>query len=535
VPPSSAIGTGAGAIVDEAAKRRTFAIISHPDAGKTTLTEKLLLYGGQIAQAGAVHAKRSRRAATSDWMEIERKRGISVTSTVLRFEHRGVVFNLLDTPGHRDFSEDTLRVLSAADAAVMLLDAARGVEPQTRGLFEVARARGIPLITFVNKYDRPGMEPLEMLDHIESVLKVTPVAATWPVGIPGDFRGVVDRSTGVFYRFTPTAGGATAAPEELLGPEQAAQREGEAWSVASEELELLTAAGAAFDDAAFHTGACTPVFFGSAVSNFGVALLLDALERVAPSPRARIANGGNARPTGAPFSALVFKVQANMDPRHRDRVAFMRVCSGRFERGMRAINARTGRPFAMAHAHEVFGDERTLLHEAYPGDVVGVVNAADLRVGDTLFVDEPVQFPPIPTLAPEHFVTVRNRDSFRHKQFHRGIEQLAEEGVVHVLRRDPVADPTPVLAGVGPLQFEVAVDRLEREFGTAVRLDPTPWKVARRTDPMGAEVLHRTGRGEVLFGRDGTLLALFTSQWLLDRFANEHPNVTLDRLLHASS
>jgi peptide chain release factor 3 len=529
---ASATAAGAGTIAHEAARRRTFAIISHPDAGKTTLTEKLLLYGGQIAEAGAVHAKRSRRAATSDWMEIERKRGISVTSTVLRFQHGGVVFNLLDTPGHRDFSEDTLRVLSAADAVVMLLDAAKGVEAQTLRLFEVARARGIPLLTFVNKYDRPGMEPLAMVDHIESVLGVTPVASTWPVGIPGDFRGVVNRATGLFHRFTRTAGGATAAPEELLAPDAAHVREGDAWEVAHEELELLDAAGAEFDVDAFAGGDLTPVFFGSAVSNFGVGLLLEALERRAPSPRPRPVVGGEAtRALDAPFSALVFKVQANMDPRHRDRVAFMRICSGRFERGMRAVNARTGRPFAMAHAHEVFGDEREILDEAFPGDVVGLVNAGDLRVGDTLYVDEPVEYPPIPTLAPEHFVTARNRDTARHKQFHRGIEQLGEEGVVHVLRRDPVADPNPVLAGVGPLQFDVAVDRLQREFGATVGLDPTAWKVARRTDAAGAEVLRSTGLGDVLYRTDGTPLAVFTNDWRLDRFARDHPDVILDRLL----
>jgi peptide chain release factor 3 len=528
---ASAVAAGAGTVTGEAARRRTFAIISHPDAGKTTLTEKLLLYGGQIAEAGAVHAKRSRRAATSDWMEIERKRGISVSSTVLRFEHGGVVFNLLDTPGHRDFSEDTLRVLAAADAAVMLLDAARGVEPQTLRLFEVARARGIPLLTFVNKYDRPGMEPLEMLDHIESVLGITPAASTWPVGLPGDFRGVVDRATGTFHRFTRTAGGATEAPEELLAPEAAAGREGDAWAVAEEELALLDAAGARFDPEAFATGALTPVFFGSAVSNFGVGLLLQALERVAPAPRPRPAAAGPPRAVGAAFSALVFKVQANMDPRHRDRVAFMRICSGRFERGMRAINARTGRPFALAHAHEVFGDERAVLEEAYPGDVVGVVNAAGLRVGDTLYLDEPVEFPPIPTLAPEHFVRIHNRDTARHKQFHRGIRQLGEEGVVHVLRRDPAADPTPVLAGVGPLQFDVAVDRMEREFGATVGVDPVPWQVARRTDPAGAEVLRGNGRADVLFRPDGTPLALFRNQWQLERLARDFPGVTLDRLL----
>src|SRR3954464_2220079 len=283
----AAIPAGAERILNEAARRRTFAIISHPDAGKTTLTEKLLLYGGQLVAAGARCAKRTRRAATSDFMEIERRRGISVSSTVLRFEHHGVVLNLLDTPGHRDFSEDTLRVLSAADAAVMLLDAARGVEPQTLRLFEVARARGIPPPTFINKYAPPGTEPLEMLDHVESVLGIAPVAATWPVGIPGDFRGVVDRSTGVFHRFTRTAGGATQAGEELLDAGAARERDGEGWDTAQEELALLEAAGAQFDADAYATGRQTPVFFGSALSNFGVALLLAALERIAPSPRAR--------------------------------------------------------------------------------------------------------------------------------------------------------------------------------------------------------------------------------------------------------
>jgi peptide chain release factor 3 len=530
--PASASGAGGGAVAQEAARRRAFAIISHPDAGKTTLTEKLLLYGGAVAEAGSVDGgRRGRRASRSDWMAIERQRGISVTSTVLRFEHRGAVVNLLDTPGHRDFSEDTLRVLAAADSAVMLLDAARGVEAQTRRLFEVARARRIPLITFVNKYDRPGLEPLAMLDHVEQTLGVTPHPRSWPVGIPGDFRGVVDRRDGTFHRFTRTARGATRAPEELMDAGQARAAEGDAWDVAAEELELLDAVGGELDAEAFSVGDATPVFFGSAVSNFGVGLLLDALLDLAPPPVARPTVEDGGRPVDAPFSALVFKVQANMDPRHRDRVAFMRVCSGRFERGMRAINARTGRPFAMAHAHEVLGDDRSIVDDAYPGDVVGVVNATDLRVGDTLYVDRPVEFPPIPTLAPEHFRRVRNRDSARHKQFHRGLEQLSQEGVVHVLRRDPAADPTPVLAGVGPLQFEVAVDRLQREFGVAVGLDTTPWKLARRTDAAGAEAAARSRRADLLHRTDGTLLVLFTSDVMLDHFVRDHPDVKLERLL----
>ncbi len=521
-----------GTITAQAARRRTFAIISHPDAGKTTLTEKLLLYGGAVREAGSVKAGAGRRAVTSDWMEMERRRGISVTSTVLRFEHAGVVLNLLDTPGHRDFSEDTLRVLAAADSAVMLLDAARGVEPQTLRLFEVARARGIPLLTLVNKYDRPGMEPLEMVDHIESVLGLQAAPVSWPVGEPGDFRGVVDRRTGAFHKFTRVAHGASIAPEAVLDAEAAAA-EGEAWERARDELGLLDAVGADVDPEAFATGACTPVFFGSAVSNFGVGLLLDALVERAPAPAPRPDAGGVPRPLDAPFSGVVFKVQANMDPRHRDRLAFVRVCSGRFERGMKAMNPRTGRPFVMSHAHDVFGQDRTVLEEAYPGDVVGVTGALDLVVGDTLHAGDgpPVRFPPIPSLTPEHFVRVSNRDATRHKQFHKGLHHLEQEGVVHVLRRDPVADPTPVLAGVGPLQFEVAVDRLEREFGVKVTLDQTQWTVARRTDPEGAGTVTRAGRGDVLVRADGTPMALFTSDFALRRFEREHPDVRLDRVL----
>jgi peptide chain release factor 3 len=526
---ASAATAGADVIAEEAARRRTFAIISHPDAGKTTLTEKLLLYGGRLAEAGAVHAKRNRRAATSDFLEIERKRGISVSSTVLRFEHGGVTFNLLDTPGHRDFSEDTLRVLSAADAAVMLLDAARGVEPQTLRLFEVARARGIPLLTFVNKYDRPGLEPLAMLDHVESVLGITPTAATWPVGLPGDFRGVVNRDTGTFHRFTRTAGGATEAPEELLGPDAAAAREGEAWATAADELELLDAAGSAFDAEGFARGTCTPVFFGSAVSNFGVGLLLEALERLAPSPRPRPTAAGDARPLDAPFSALVFKVQANMDPRHRDRLAFLRVCSGRFERGMRAVNARTGKPLAMAYAHELFGQDRTVVDSAYPGDVIGIVNAADVLVGDTLYAEEPVRFGAIPTLAPEHFASVHNRDPARHKQFHRGLRQLDQEGVVQVFRRD-TRDPTPILAAVGPLQFDVATERMAGEFGAPVRLEQRPWKLARRVDGDHGDVVRASRWAELIVRDDGTHLAVFTSAPTLDYFRRDHPDVELDNL-----
>ena len=522
---AAAPAAGASLVAEQAARRRTFAIISHPDAGKTTLTEKLLLYAGAVDEAGAVKARRGRRAATSDWMELERRRGISITSTVLRFEHAGTVFNLLDTPGHRDFSEDTLRTLAAADSAVMLLDAAKGVEPQTRRLFEVARERGIPLVAFVNKYDRPGLEPLAMVDHLHETLGLEPAPVTWPVGIPGDFRGVVDRRNGVFHRFTRTAGGAGMAPEELVEPAVAEREEGVVWEAASEELQLLDAVGAA-------SAGGTPVFFGSASWNFGVRLLLDALVAIAPAAGPRRTADGDDRPVHAPFSGLVFKVQANMDPRHRDRIAFVRVCSGRFERGMRAINARTGRPFALSYAHEVFGQDRAVVDEAYPGDVVGVVNAGDLLVGDTLYVEQPVRYPRIPVLAPEHFRTVHNRDSGRHKQFRRGLAQLEQEGVIHLLRREHTGDPVPIIAGVGPMQFEVAVERLAGEFGVDVRLDALDWGVARRTDAEGARaILARAREAEVLVRTDGTPLALFRNEFMLQRFAERHPEVTLDRFL----
>jgi peptide chain release factor 3 len=523
-------------VAGEAARRRTFAIISHPDAGKTTLTEKLLLYAGAVSEAGAVKGRRGRRGATSDWMELERRRGISVTSTVLRFEHGGIVFNLLDTPGHRDFSEDTLRVLAAVDCAVMLLDAARGVEPQTEQLFAVARARGIPLLAFVNKYDRPGMEPLAMLDHLDAALRLPLAPLTWPVGIPGPFRGVIDRRDGAFHRFSRTAGGAGVAPEQVLSAREHAGDDAAAWEVAEEELALVEAVGHDFDRDAFLRGACVPVFFGSAAWNFGVGLLLEALAQLAPPARPRLLEDGDARCIEAPFAALAFKVQANMDPRHRDRVAFIRICSGRFERGMRVVNARTGRSLALTHAHEVFGQDRAVLDEAYPGDVVGVVVGADVRVGDTLHTDRDVRFAPIPTLTPERFVTVSNRDAGRHKQFHRGLAQLDHEGVVHVLRREHVQDPVPILGGVGPMQFEVAVERLRHEFGADVRVQPLPWQAARVTDADGAAAVLADPVSSDVFARaDGTQLAVFANRFVLARFAERHPGVRLERLIGALS
>ncbi|MSX76235.1 MAG: peptide chain release factor 3, partial [Actinobacteria bacterium] len=347
----------------QALRRRTFAIISHPDAGKTTLTEKLLLYGGALGrEAGAVKAKGARRSATSDWMELEQQRGISITSTVLQFPYRDCVVNLLDTPGHRDFSEDTYRVLTACDAAVMVLDAAKGIEAQTQKLFEVCRSRGLPILTYVNKWDRPGLSPLELIDDIESKLGLICTPMTWPVGIAGDFRGVVDRSSGDFIRFTRTARGSTEAPEEIVPADRALVEEGESWTESLDELELLS--GAEHDREMFLEGETTPMFFGSALTNFGVRLLLDSVIDEVPSPSPRADTSGEKRPLDSPFSGFVFKVQANMDRSHRDRIAFLRVCSGRFERGMVVIQDRSRKPFATKYAHSVFGQERETLEEA---------------------------------------------------------------------------------------------------------------------------------------------------------------------------
>jgi len=516
----------------EAARRRTFAIISHPDAGKTTLTEKFLLYGGALTTgAGAVKAREGRRAVTSDWMDMERERGISITSTVLQFPYRDAVVNLLDTPGHRDFSEDTYRVLAVADAAVMVLDAAKGIEPQTLKLFEVCRERELPLVTFINKWDRPGRDPLEVIDEVEARIGVVPTPVTWPVGIAGDFRGVVDRRSGDYVRFTRVARGATEAPEEVLDADAAAATEGDAWATAADELALLGEVGADHDQELFLAGETSPTFFGSALTNFGVRLLLDAVVDLAPAPTARLDEADKPRPLDAPFSGFVFKVQANMDKAHRDRIAYLRVCSGRFERGMVVTHARTHKPFATKYAHSVFGQERETVEVAWPGDVVGLVNANDVRVGDTLYVDERVEFATIPSFAPEQFAVVRVRDTAKAKQFRRGVTQLDEEGVVQVLRDLDLGDQAPVLAAVGPMQFEVAVHRLETEFGAPVELSPTAYTVARVTDVDSTPTLRSMKGVTVLERADGTRLALFESRFWLDRVAAEQPELRLEPLV----
>jgi peptide chain release factor 3 len=517
-------------IIAEAARRRSFAIISHPDAGKTTLTEKLLLYSGAIAEAGAVRARAGRqRDVTSDWMELERQRGISITSTVLQFPHGQLVFNLLDTPGHRDFSEDTYRVLSAVDAAVIVLDAAKGIEAQTLKLFQVAQARGLPLITFVNKMDRPGLSPLELLDDIETRLGIVATPMTWPVGSGGAFEGVVDRRDRLMWRFERTARGGRIGEEEQNNFH--ADAHSPLHGQAAQELELLDALEADHDQKRFLAGETTPVFFGSALWNFGVRLLLDAVAELAPAPGPRAGLGGEPVPLEGEVSGFVFKIQANLDARHRDRIAFIRVCSGRFERGMTLVNHRTGRSLSTKHAHQLFGRDRETVDIAYPGDVVGLVNAADLLIGDSLSVAGRTEYPPLPTFAPEHFRIARNHDTTRYKQFRRGISQLDQEGVIQALTTYQGGEREPILAAVGELQFDIALHRLRSEFGAQPRFEPAPYTVARRTDQEGKLVL--TGRRgvEVATRSDGTILALFTSKAWLDSMQRDHPEVTLDPIV----
>ncbi|GLU47608.1 peptide chain release factor 3 [Nocardiopsis ansamitocini] len=518
--------------VGEAARRRTFAVISHPDAGKSTLTEALALHAAAITSAGAVHGKGDRKGVTSDWMEMEQARGISITSAALRIDYDDCVLNLLDTPGHADFSEDTYRVLAAVDAAIMLLDSAKGLEPQTLKLFDVARNQGIPVITFVNKWDRPGREPLELLDEIEQRIGLRPTPLNWPVGIAGDFRGLIDRVEGGYTKMRRTPGGATRAEEERLSDDQAEQVEGETWTQALEEIELLGEIGADFDEESFLAGKSSPVLFGAALTNFGVAQLLRTLVDLAPAPKPRSDAEGTPRPIEAPFSGLVFKMQANMDKQHRDRMAFVRVCSGRFDRGMVLTHAASGRPFATKYTQAVFGSERHTIDTAFAGDVIALVNAHALSVGDTLYEGKPVHFPPIPSFAPEHFMVARALDAGRYKQFRRGIEQLDSEGVVQVLVSDVRGEQAPVLAAVGPLQFDVVKHRMEHEFRAPIELSPLDYAVARRTDAASAPILHGLSGAEVLTRRsDDELLVLVHNKWRLKVIQRDQPDLVMEALL----
>ena len=467
-------------IAEEAARRRTFAIISHPDAGKTTLTEKLLLFAGAIQIAGSVKARKASRHAASDWMEIEKQRGISVASSVMQFEYRDRVINLLDTPGHQDFSEDTYRVLTAVDAALMVIDAAKGVEPQTIRLLEVCRARSTPIITFINKLDREVREPLALIDEIERVLKIATVPFTWPVGMGKQFGGVFDIGANSMRVFSPGEDRAAGHSEmiEGLDNEIARQRFGDTYEQARHDIELLQGASHAFSGEAFLSGHQTPVFFGSAINNFGVKEVLDALVELAPPPGPKAAMERDVEPTEEKLTGVVFKIQANMDPAHRDRIAFVRVCSGRFQRGMRLTLTRTGKEIKTNSAVSFLSQRRDIVEDAFPGDIVGLPNRGLLQLGDTLVEgSEDLQFTGLPFFAPEIFYTVDVADPIRTKQLRTGLQQLGEEGAIQVFR--PLHGGAVLLGAVGQLQIEVVAHRLEHEYAARARMTPSSYRIAR--------------------------------------------------------
>ncbi len=516
----------------EVGKRRNFAIISHPDAGKTTLTEKLLLYGGAIQQAGAVKARGEQRKVTSDWMELEKQRGISITSTVLQFAYKDKTINLLDTPGHQDFSEDTYRTLAAADNAVMLEDAAKGLEPQTRKLFEVCRMRQIPIFTFINKMDRPGQEPLELLDEIESELGLSTFAVNWPIGSGELFRGVVERATKEVILFSRAERGKQSSEIRLKinDPELENLVEQELLAKALEEIEILDEAGCDLNQELILSGELTPVFFGSAMTNFGVRPFLDNFLELSQGPVARNSVDGPIVPTRESFSGFVFKLQANMDPKHRDRVAFVRVCSGRFKKDMTVQHARTGKQIRLSRPQKIFGQDRAVVDDAYPGDVIGLNNPGMFSIGDTLFIGPRVEFEGIPCFSPEIFSWLRNPNPSAFKNFRKGVNELREEGAVQILYDKDQSKRDPILAAVGQLQLEVVQHRLASEYGVETRLEPMAYQVARWVKG-GWPALEEVGR---IFNcktvQDAWLrpVLLFKNEWNLNQLKEDHPEMELN-------
>lgn len=519
-------------IAREVARRRSFAIVSHPDAGKTTLTEKFLLYGGAVHLAGSVTARRNQRATTSDWLELEQKRGISISSTVLQFEYNGHRINLLDTPGHQDFSEDTYRVLTAVDAAIMVLDASKGIEEQTLKLFEVCRYRGVPIFTFINKMDRPAREPLDLLDEIERELNIAAYPVNWPLGIGMDFKGVWDRHTRMAHLFERTPGGAYRAPEHtgtLEDPLIRDRMDPRAYETVCEEVEMLEGAGTAFCPEDILHARTTPVYFGSALNNFGVELLLDGFleHSTPPTPRKRT-QGEPVTPHHPAFSGFVFKIQANMDPQHRDRVAFVRVVSGKFERNMAVTHVQTGKKMRLANANKIFGSDRETVEDAYPGDVVGIVGKSGFSIGDTLTEDPGIVYDEIPYFAPECYSFIESPEPVQFKRFRTGLAQLLQEGVMQGYELVGAARAVPLLGAAGPLQFEIVQYRLKSEYGADSRLEPAPWKVTRWVDPAAdAERLKVTHGCRLALDGLGRHAVLFESPWAMRYFAEQNEGVAL--------
>jgi len=510
----------------EVARRRTFAIISHPDAGKTTLTEKLLLYAGAIELAGAVRGRHARRHATSDWMELEQQRGISITSAALEFELKGRRMSLIDTPGHNDFSEDTYRALIAADSVVMVIDAANGVEDQTRKLFDVCRRHRLPILTFVNKFDRPSKDPLELVDDVERTLGIAAAPVNWPIGSAERFRGVYDLQTRTLLRYEREAQGQYRAPVDLSSLDDEVTRElvGESlYAHFRESLEVIREAGTSFDLAEYRAGRQTPLFFGSALTNFGIEPFLDALVEFAPPPQPHLSDAGVVGATDERFTGFVFKIQANMDPRHRDRVAFVRVCSGRFRKDMTLSNSRLGKPLRASRAYRFFGRERETIEVAYAGDIIGLVNPGHFAIGDTLHSGPALRFPELPRFPAEHFGRIRVKDT-RYKQFDEGVQQLEEEGLMQVFflsagRREPI------IGVVGTLQYDVITSRLANEYGVAAEIESLEYAAARW---LGSESIRSPGGSSMMaVDRHDRPVILFESEWALRYFERHHPDVVL--------
>ncbi len=515
----------------EIAKRRTFAIISHPDAGKTTLTEKLLLYSGMIHTAGMVRGRQGRKAATSDWMTLEQERGISITASAMQFSYKDVVINVLDTPGHEDFSEDTYRTLTAADCAIMVIDAAKGVEKQTRKLFEVCRLRRIPVLTFINKMDMPGREPLDLMNEVENVLQINSYAINWPIGTGRQFVGVYDRPTRECLIFSKTSvGGALKAAisrHPLDSPDVLHVVEPGEIEKLKQEIELLDIAGNTFSQAAFLSSEVTPVFFASALTNFGVEPFFDAFIHYAPSPRGRLANRFNGEeiyidPITTPFSAYVFKIQANMNKRHRDSMAFLRICSGKFEKDLVVKHHRLKRDVRLSRPHGMVAGERETIDIAYAGDIIGVINPGLFTVGDTVSLSGDFNFKPLPQFQPEVFAKISPKEISKRKSFDKGIVQLTEEGTIQLLHTRGF-HTDPLFAAVGKLQFEVMQFRLQDEYGVDTLLTPLPYQCSAWI--VGDIVTFRApSQSLVVNDRYGRPMVLFGSQWEKDYAIKQNPH-----------
>lgn len=522
-------------ITNEVQRRRTFAIISHPDAGKTTMTEKLLLYGGAIRLAGSVKARKASKHAVSDWMEIEKQRGISVTSSVLQFEYNNYCINILDTPGHQDFSEDTYRTLMAADSAVMLIDGAKGVEAQTIKLFHVCKMRGIPIFTFVNKMDRAAKNPFDLLQEIEDVLGITSYAMNWPIGTDGDFKGIYNRIKNRVELFeggnhgqnqVSTVEGAADDPAlaELLGAFYHDRL--------TEEINLLDMAGEELDEERVLRGQLTPVFFGSAMTNFGVETFLNDFIRMAPCPQPQMAGEEILEPDKSDFTGFVFKIQANMNPAHRDRLAFLRICSGEFEKGMEAWHTRLGRKIRLSQPTQFMAQERTIIDTAYAGDIIGLFDPGIFNIGDTLSLSRAdLKFDKIPTFPSEHFARIQFADSMKRKQFQKGISQLAEEGAIQVFKQIDIGVETLIVGAVGVLQFEVLEHRLKNEYGVAIVMQQLPFKHARWITSAGdPRELTLTSSTLIAEDTDGAYVLLFENEWAIDWALDKNKGLELKDL-----